>query len=71
MAIVNDQPAGQTNIETPLDTMIEAFRTAMAETEGAFGGTIEIVLDGKVLGTATLPYLQGEANRIGTTFKLA
>jgi len=70
MAIVNDQPAGQTNIETPLATMIEAFQTAMADMKGASGGMVEIVLDGKVLGTATLPYLQGETNRIGTTFKL-
>ena len=71
MAIVNDQPAGQTNIETPLATMIEAFQTAMTEMNGTSGGVIEIVIDGKVLGRATLPYLQGEANRIGTTFKLA
>ena len=29
LAWVNDQPKGQTNIETPLNTMVEAFNTAL------------------------------------------
>lgn len=67
MAIVNDQPAGQTNIETPLSTMVDAFKMAMADMGGVSGGKVEIVIDGKVLGVATLPYLQNEINRVGTT----
>lgn len=31
MAILGDQPAGQTNIETPLPTMVKAFKQALAE----------------------------------------
>lgn len=30
LAYLNDQPRGQTNIETPLQTMIEAFNTALS-----------------------------------------
>ena len=33
-AILGDQPRGQTNIETPLATMIEAFKQAQAESGG-------------------------------------
>lgn len=33
-AILGDQPRGQTNIETPLATMIEAFKQAQAENGG-------------------------------------
>lgn len=45
LAVLGDQKSG-TNIETPLETMIEAFRTALSE----YGGgdiTIPIYLDGK------------------------
>lgn len=31
MAVLGDQPAGQTNIETPLPTMVKAFKQALAE----------------------------------------
>lgn len=31
LAILNDQPRGQVNIETPLKTMVEAFKTAFSE----------------------------------------
>lgn len=70
MAIVNDQPAGQTNIETPLTTMIDAFKIAMSDMRGVSSGTVQIVLDGKVLGSASLPYLQNEVSRIGATLVL-
>jgi hypothetical protein len=45
LAVLGDQKTG-TNIETPLATMIEAFRTAM-ETYGGGDVTIPIYLDGK------------------------
>ena len=32
LAMLNDQPKGQTNIETPLSTMIEAFKQANKQT---------------------------------------
>ena len=34
VAILGDQPRGQTNIETPLATMVEAFKQAQAENGG-------------------------------------
>ena len=33
LAYLNDQPRGQTNIETPLSTMVEAFREAISDTQ--------------------------------------
>jgi hypothetical protein len=38
-AVLGDQKRG-TNIETPLDTMIQAFKTAMAETQGMAGDLV-------------------------------
>lgn len=37
MAVLGDQQHGQTNIETPLPTMVQAFKRAMAESGGASG----------------------------------
>jgi hypothetical protein len=34
LAWVNDQPSGQTNVETPLSTMVQAFRVAMQDFQG-------------------------------------
>lgn len=34
LAWVNDQPRGQTNVETPLSTMVQAFRVAMQDFQG-------------------------------------
>ena len=50
-AILGDQRFGQTNIETPLPTMIKAFRQALAE-QGMYGGgnyTFVAQLDGKTI----------------------
>lgn len=41
MAVLGDQRHGQTNIETPLPTMVKAFKQAMAESGGA-GGDISV-----------------------------
>lgn len=41
LAYLNDQPRGQTNIETPLKTMIEAFNTALANNRTTGNVTIE------------------------------
>lgn len=67
MAIVNDQPAGQTNVETPLATIQEALQNVIDGQQGYGGGTAQLILDGQVVGTLLFPYLQGENNRIGTT----
>lgn len=41
MAVLGDQPHGQTNIETPLPTMVKAFKQAMAES-GGMGGEVNV-----------------------------
>lgn len=41
MAVLGDQPRNQTNIETPLPTMVNAFKQAIAESGGA-GGDISV-----------------------------
>ena len=43
LAVLGDQTSG-TNIETPLDTMLQAFKAALAESEES-GGKGDIVLD--------------------------
>ena len=50
LAVLGDQKQG-TNIETPLSTMMQAFRTALAEDRYSGGRVIEnvIVLDGEVI----------------------
>lgn len=55
-AILGDQRFGQTNIETPLNTMVEAFKQAMREGNGGMAGEITIVaqLDGKTLFKETV-----------------
>ena len=48
MAVLGDQPHGQTNIETPLPTMINAVKQAIAESGGAGRDvTVKVYLDGK------------------------
>lgn len=41
MAVLGDQRHGQTNIETPLPTMVKAFKQAMAES-GGMGGEVTV-----------------------------
>lgn len=37
LAVLGDQPRGQTNIETPLPTMVNAFKQAISEIGGSDG----------------------------------
>ena len=48
-ALLGDQVPGQTNIETPLETMVEAFKTAMQEVGGYGDITVVAELDGEVV----------------------
>ena len=63
MAVLGDQPAGQTNIETPLETMVQAFRMA----NGSSGGnmTINLNVDGQKFAQVTLDDFTAEINRRG------
>ena len=52
-AMLGDQPRGQTNIETPLATMVEAFKQAQAENGGG-SYTFVAQLDGKTIYRETV-----------------
>ena len=64
LAVLGDQKQGM-NIETPLATMIEAFKTALSE--GGYGGdtTVILQLDGREFGRAVVKYGGQEEHRIG------
>lgn len=65
MAVLGDQKQG-TNIETPLSTMVQAFRQAMSDM--GYGGQGEAVLevDGQQFGRLVYKYNNKETRRIGT-----
>lgn len=65
LAVLGDQKSG-TNIETPLSTMVEAFKQAMAENGGGSGNaTIVLELDGQQFGKATYKAYNRESRRVG------
>lgn len=66
-AILGDQPYGQTNIETPLPTMVDAFRQAMGE--GGSNRPIYMQIDGKTFAKLQMPYLKQEDSRVGVSFR--
>lgn len=64
MAVLGDQKQG-TNIETPLDTMVQAFRQALSD--GGYNNQSEayLVLDRDVLGKVVYKLNKAEGKRIG------
>lgn len=66
LAVLGDQKSG-TNIETPLATMVQAFKQAMAETGGMGGRQITVVmqLDHRELGRAVYNLNNEETQRVG------
>lgn len=66
MAVLGDQKSG-TNIETPLATMVQAFKQAMNEPGGAGGRQMTIVLqlDRRELGRAIYQLNNEETQRVG------
>ena len=73
-AILGDQRFGQTNIETPLPTMVEAFKQALSDMGGlnsGYNGPLYLQIDGKTFAKLELPYIQDEQQRIGTSFSLS
>ncbi|MGN0400920.1 MAG: hypothetical protein ACI4HQ_01510 [Acetatifactor sp.] len=66
-AILGDQKFGQTNIETPLKTMIEAFEIALDKRGGAGGGEYTFVaqLEGETIFRETVRQDQLYQNRTG------
>ena len=67
MAVLGDQKQG-TNIETPLTTMIQAFKQAYREMGGA-GGNITVILelDGQQFGKAVYKAYKNESRRVGVS----
>jgi hypothetical protein len=63
LAMLGDQKSG-TNIETPLDTMVEAFNIALSNNNGGFNGRIEVpvIIDGREL----LRVVRSNENAVGT-----
>lgn len=72
-AIVNDQPAGQINIEAPLQTIVDAFNIALAQNGNVGGGSTEVVLevDGREFGRAVIEQGNKESRRVGTRLVIA
>ena len=70
-AVLGDQKHG-TNIEAPLDTIVEAMNIALAQ-NGTMGGSTEVVLelDGRALGRAIIEQGDIERRRIGTRLVIA
>lgn len=66
MAVLGDQKSG-TNIETPLSTMVQAFRQAMNETgvAGSRQMTVIFQLDRRELGRAIYQLNNEETQRVG------
>ena len=63
MAVLGDQKSG-TNIETPLATMVEAFKQAMAESGGG-ATTVVIQLDGKEIARSTVKNINNMTRAAG------
>lgn len=64
MAVLGDQKSG-TNIETPLETMVQAFRQALAESSGRGERPVYLMLDRRELGRAILDAGDQERVRVG------
>lgn len=63
LAVLGDQKSG-TNIETPLATMVEAFKQAMAESGGG-ATTVVILLDGKEIARSTVKNINNMTRAAG------
>lgn len=63
LAVLGDQKSGM-NIETPLATMVEAFKQAMAESGGG-ATTVVIQLDGKEIARSTVKNINNMTRAAG------
>lgn len=70
LAYLNDQPRGQTNIEAPLDTIVDAFRIAINESGLNQQPQINITSSGSMSELVRMLNLkiQDEQTRVGTNF---
>ena len=72
LAVLGDQKHG-TNIEAPLQTIVDAFNIALANNGGASNGNTTVVLeiDGREFGHAVIEQGQRERRRLGTRMVMA
>ncbi len=72
LAVLGDQKKG-TNIEAPLQTIVDAFNIALQGNANYAGGKTEVVLeiDGRELGRAVVEQGDRENRRIGTRLVIA
>lgn len=72
LAVLGDQKHG-TNIEAPLQTIVDAFNIALAQNGNVGGGNTEVVLeiDGREFGRAVVEQGNRENRRIGTRLVIA
>lgn len=72
LAVLGDQKQG-TNIEAPLQTIVDAFNIALAQSGGLGGGNTEVVLeiDGREFGRAVVEQGNRENRRIGARLVIA
>lgn len=73
LAVLGDQKQG-TNIEAPLQTIVDAFNIALSQNGGNYGGgNTEVVLeiDGREFGRAVVEQGNRENRRIGTRLVIA
>ena len=63
MAVLGDQKSG-TNIEAPLETIVQAFRQALGE-RGGSQRTIILQVDRHELGRVTFDAYNAESQRVG------
>ena len=66
LAVLGDQRSG-TNIETPLATMVQAFKQALAESGYSGSNEAVLMLDRDVLGRVVYQLNKAEGNRIGVS----
>ena len=72
LGILNDQPRGQVNVETPLQTMLDAFNTSLDSRNGGMATNMQPVVNirfnGELSQLARIlkPELDIESGRIGT-----
>ncbi|MCM1112867.1 MAG: hypothetical protein NC399_06390 [Muribaculum sp.] len=64
-AILGDQRFGQTNIEAPLDTIVEGVKTAMKEADGDASYTFVAQVDGRTIFRETVKRNQMHKKRTG------
>ena len=66
LAVLGDQKSG-TNIETPLSTMVQAFKTAMQDMNTGGQNEAYLVLDDEVLGKVIYRLYNKEDRRVGVS----